>query len=243
MKDASLLHIKIIMGLVLCLSLISWAATRSMQTKWNNVPPAPSYFKASSMGLGDNQLTYRMIGTTLQNFGNTGGRFMPLKDYNYDRLGDWLNLQYALDPKSNFTPNLAAYYFSSAQNPDMLRPIINYLGAAGDSAEDGKWRWLAQAVYLSRFKLKDYDLALTLAYKLAAIPNPKMPVWARQLPANVLNDKGEKEAALEMIQQIIESSGASMHPNEINALNDYMCMQILDEKDAALHSFCDDVSQ
>lgn len=241
MKTDTLFFVKAVMVLSLMLCIMTWFGTRDIRTQWLNVPPVPSEFKAVGMGLGDKQFSHRAIGIMLQNFGNTGGRFIPLKDYNYERLADWLRLQQKLDPTSNFTPFLASYYFGATQNPEALRPIINYLAIAGEKTEGEKWRWLAHAVYLSRFKLKDNKLALELAYKLAAIPNEDMPVWARQLPANILKDRGEKEAAMELILNILSESGDKLHPNEVNALNDYMCRQILDEEDAKRHDFCNNI--
>ncbi|MGH1398997.1 MAG: hypothetical protein ACRBCT_07265 [Alphaproteobacteria bacterium] len=209
-------------------SLWTWQNTKNIQARWTNVPPTPKASFASSIGLGDAQFAYRIYSLMLQNSGNTGGRFVALKDYNYERLGKWFFLQNMLDSRSDFIPLLAAYYFGASQDSSKIRPVIEYLGVAGNSAEKEKWRWLAQAVYLARFKLKDTDLALKLAYKLAAIDNPDMPIWARQMPANVLNQKGEKQAALEIITGILKASGDKIHPNEVNALLDYACDQILE---------------
>ncbi len=220
--------------LMLGLSFLTWKSTNEMQARWANVPPTPKPAFASSIGLGDVQFAYRIYALALQNSGNTGGRFVALKDYNYERLGRWFFLQNGLDPKSDFIPVIAAYYFSASQDPSKLRPVIEYLGFAGNSAEGEKWRWLAQAVYLARFKLKDTELALNLAYKLAALENPDLPMWARQMPANVLNQRGEKQAALEIIMGILKTSGKKIHPNEVNALLDYACDQILEgDSDAA----------
>ena len=215
-----------------------WSETSTFQARWSNVPPTPNNISKTASALGDSQLAYRSYGLMLQNLGNSGGRFTPLKDYNYDRLGEWFMLQHALDPKANFTPMLAAYYFGASQDSSKLRPLIDYLAIVGDSPEGEKWRWLARAVYLAQFKLKDLDLALNLAYKLKAIQNPDMPMWARQMPANILNQRGEKESALALIMGILETSAGKIHPNEVNALVAYICEQVLNEQEAKDFPLC-----
>ena len=177
----------------------------------------------------------------VQNFGNTGGRVTPIKDYDFEKLGGWLNLHYTLDPKSNLVPYMAAYYFGASQDPTKIRPIIEYLRIAGNSAEGEKWRWLAQAVYLARFKLKDLNLALEIAGDVAEIQNDDMPDWTRHMQVNVLNQQGEKEAALQLMLSILRDKSENLHPNEVNERIRYICEQILDPEEANTHSLCIDL--
>lgn len=227
--------------LVIFVNIAFWQYSRDIQTKWLNVPPAPSVQYSTLGALGDKQFFMRSSGLALQNMGDMGGRNTPLKDYNYDTLGQWLFLSKKLDGISNYFPFLAAYYFGATQDKKQLSVIIDYLADVGGQAGNDKWRWLAQAVYLARFHQNDLDKALNLAYALASISTEDMPAWTRQMPALVLNAKGEKEAAYSIIVEVLRSKGTSMDPAEVNAMKAYVCEQILDENESVMNPICENV--
>lgn len=218
-----------------------WFYSRDMKAQWLNVPPVPPKISAVAPALGDVQFASRLISVMIQNLGSTGGRITPIKNYDFEKLGDWFTLHYDLDPHSNLVPYMAAYYFGASQDPTKIRPVIEYLRIAGKSPEGEKWRWLAQAVYLARFKLKDYELAAEMADELASIPNEEMPGWTRHLKVNVLNQTGEKQAALELMLAILKDRADKLHPNEVNAMVAYICEQILDPEEAKSHSLCSNI--
>lgn len=215
-----------------------WMHLRPQQAEWANVPPAPSERAATMSMLGDPQLAYRAIGIMLQNLGDSGGRTTALKDYNYTRLGRWFIVQEELDPVSNYTPLLAAFYFGATEDVDDLGPVIDYLARVGESSHSSKWRWLAQAIYLSRFKQNDLDKALKLSYRLAALYRPGMPAWVVQMPTFILAQKGDQEAAYDLAIQILQGDTSNMHPNEINFMREYICTRILNEQQAAINPLC-----
>ena len=215
-----------------------WLKTRDFQARWANVPPAPSILTAASAGLGDPALAYRVHGTVLQNMGDFGGRIINLKEYNYERLTKWFTLLHYLDSESNFAPFVASFYYGSVNNPEKLRPLIGYLELAGDSPHGEKWRWLAHGAYLARFDVKDNQLALRLATKLANLGKPDLPMWARNMRANILNADGKKEAAYNMLVSILQNSAENMHPNEVNATVAYICEQILSNQEAIDNPLC-----
>lgn len=215
-----------------------WAHLRPVQAEWGNVPPAPSENVATMWMLGDKQMAYRTIGIMLQNMGDNGGRSTRLQDYNYTRLGRWFMLEHSLDERSNFMPLLAAYYFGSTKKVSDLDPVIDYLALVGESSYSSKWRWLSQAVYLARFQQNDTDKALRLAYTLADKYRPGMPGWVAQMPAFILAQKGDQEAAYDLAVQVLRDDSQNMHPNEINFMVDYICTRILNEAQAAINPLC-----
>lgn len=217
-----------------------WYSVRPITARWTNVPPAPPKSSASLIGLGDRQFAYRIYGIIIQNFGDTGGLITPVANYDFEGLGRWFEIQQTLDPVSDHAPFLAAYFFGGSQNPEKLGPIVRYLELAAGSGEGQKWRWLAQAVYLARFRMHDYDTALRLAHKLAAFDNPDMPAWTRQAPVFVMTAMGDKEAAYVLMTNLISSGVDTFHPNEINAMVDYLCTRILDKAQASANSLCAD---
>jgi len=221
------------------LNIVLWSYSHEIKVKWINVPPVPSEFGSVVFALGDKQLAYRTYGVMLQNLGDSDGDTKPLTVYNYDTLGEWFMMMDHLDPRSDFVPLLAAYYFGATPQGEDLGPVISYLGHVGQYPGYEKWRWLAQAVYLARFRFKDNDIALKHAYKLSALHRPGMPMWAKQMPAFVMNDIGDKEAALQLMTSIMVEQGDKIHPNEVNFMKHYICDRILSEDESASLAMCD----
>ncbi len=213
-------------------------SARHTQASWANVPPVPTKQGATMLALGDPQFAYRAIGITIQNLGDVGGRTTALKDYNYERLGQWFYLQDSLDPRSNFIPLLAAYYFGATQNPDDLDPVIDYLATIGQRDYGEKWRWLAQAAYLARFDQNDLDKAMELAHILAGLNYEGMPIWASQMPAFIAAAKGDKETALGLMLSLLRDKSGALHPNEVNFIVDFICNRLLDKDESATYPLC-----
>lgn len=222
----------------IALNIALWSQLRSLQPEWTNVPPVPSYNTASFTALGDTGFAYRSLGLTLQNLGDTGGRTVGFVDFNYDRLGEWFELGHKLDPHSNFLPFLAAFYYSGNQKKDQLVHVVKYLEKAGLVQEAEKWRWLAQASLIARFKMDDLPLSLNIARKLAALNYTDMPGWAKAMPAYILNAQGEKKAAYDIMISYLKSGEGRLHPNEVNATVAYICEQILTPQEASQNPLC-----
>lgn len=232
---------KVLLALVLFTNVMVWFYARDVRAAWLNVPPVPSQIGAAAFGIGDRQLAYRVFGITLQNMGDTGGRSTSLNDYDYEALTRWFFLMDTLDPKSDYVPFLAAYYFGSVQDPEKFRPVLDYLQLVGARPEGQKWRWLAQGVYIARYRMNDLDKALELAHILAGNENKDMPGWARQMPGFILSAKGEKEAAYAIMVETLKTSADKLHPNEVNYMRDYICTRILDERSAQGHPLCQNI--
>lgn len=215
-----------------------WLSTSHRIVRWANVPPAPTALGLSAAFLGDEMLAYRFVALSLQTFGNTSGDFRPLKDYNYDHLKTWFDVADTLDSRSEYVPFLAGYYFSATQNPEQLRPLIEYLRRIGKRPEGEKWRWLAQTVYLARHRLNDMEFARKLAKELAATYRPGMPAWPLQMEAIIASDMGDKETAYAMMLEMIKSGEKTMDPAEINFMVDYICTRLLDAKEKGTNPLC-----
>ncbi len=198
-----------------------WSQTRHIQAGWEGVPPAPSSRVAKALALGDGEFLYRAATFVLQNMGDEGNRVTPLKDYDYQRLGQWFYLLDQFNPQSEFLPVLVGYYFSQSQNPDDARIVISFLAHIAIRDPDRNWRWMAHAIYLARHRVKDMNLALSLAYRMAAMRSPEIPVWAQQMPAFVLIDIGEKEAARDLMEAIMDSQ-KDLDPAERNFMRNFI---------------------
>jgi hypothetical protein len=206
---------QIALFVVFCCCLVLWQATYHQREKWPGIPPAPDAARAEMYGFGDTQLSYRNIGLMLQNAGDEGGRVTNLALYDYRIIHGWLWLTYALDPHANYVPSLAAYYFGATPDHKEQAYLVDYLAKEGETEGFEKWRWLAHAVYLARFEMKDQIKALELADRLAALKDPDMPIWTKQMPAFVLSKVGRKKAARDLMLTIAATT-KNIDPNEIN---------------------------
>ena len=221
------------------LNIAVWSSSHLQFTRWPNVPPPPGEIGVTASFLGDKAFAYRVWGMALQNFGNTGGDYRPLKNYNYTHLGQWFDLLDRLDPHSDYVPLLAAYYFGGTQNPkEQLPPVIEYLEKVGSYPEGEKWRWLAQAMYLARHKMEDMPEALRLAKELAAMYRPGMPAWTAQTQALIATEMGDKQAAYMLLRTMLATEAEHMHPNEVNFMVDYICTKILTPEQAPHDPLC-----
>jgi hypothetical protein len=229
---------------VLCLfvflNALFWQQSHRILFKWPNVPPAPQYEQARLMALGDEQLAYRYNGIVLQNMGSEDGQMAALQEYDYNRLKNWFFLEDALDPVSDFIPVLAAYYYGAVNDKEKLDEVLDYLAVIGQRPYNEKWRWLGHAVYLARHQQKDNDRALELAYKLAANKDPDLADWAKQMPAFILQAKGDSELAYDIMLSLLVSNADKMHPNEVFFMKDYICRTLLPEMpEKQPPEFCD----
>lgn len=238
-RQHRLVYAALILALIANMAL--WASVRDVKGRWQNVPPVPSENGILVFSLGDPQFAYRFVGLMLQNLGDIGGRSTMLRDYDYNTLTKWFYLSDKLDPRSEFVPYLASYYYGAVTPPEVMRPMLAYLRDAGSREGGERWRWLAQAVYLARFGLHDMDYATTLAYELADHPSTDMPGWARQMPAYVLNAKGDKEAAYNIMTQTLKSSADKLAPQEVNSMRLYICTRILNKQQAQEDPLCENL--
>ncbi len=207
--------------LFLCLQVIGWTYTEKHTPDLGILDNVPTLNEAKIAALGDEQFYFRFLALNLQNSGDSFGRFTALKNYDYKLLQKWLYLLDELDHKSNFVPSIASYYYSNTQNAKDNIYIVEYLEKHYDKDPKYKWWWLAMAVNIAEFKLKDSNLALRLAFKLSNTKNSHMPRWAQQMPAILYAKLGEKELAFEVLNDIA-SRYDDYSQGEINFMNNFI---------------------
>lgn len=212
-KDGTIAALLLMLGCQLAV----WSNTREVQPYFTIVPQVPTVRTVQALSLGDPQFYFRVLGLDIQNAGDGYGHFTALKEYDYAALSRWFSLLDELDNQSNFIPAMASYYYAQTPKAEDTRYIVDYLVKhyAHDPAK--KWWWLVQAKYLADHRLNDKPLALKIAYMLADAPGD-LPVWARQMPAFVLEDMGEKEEALAIIQGILNSA-ENLSEGELNFMH------------------------
>lgn len=191
--------------LVACLGLQFgfWDYTKSVKPDMSIVPEVPGKQAVHALTFGDDQFYFRILAFTIQNSGDTYGRFTSLRYYDFNRLYHWFNLLDELDAKSNMMPSLATYYFSQTQNTADVRYMVDYLYTHASRDVTHKWWWLMQAIYLSMHKLEDMELALKVSQPLV---NKDVPVFAQQMAAVVREKRGEMEDAYQIMKTIQENA-------------------------------------
>ena len=209
----------------LSLQAAFWWQTRDLRAGWEGVPPAPSTEVAKALAMGDGQFLYRAATFVLQNMGDEGGDVTPLRDYDYQRLGQWFSLLDRFDPISEYLPVLVGYYYSQSQERNDVRVVISFLAHIAIRDPGRNWRWMAHAIYLARHRVKDMNLALSLAYRMAAFDSPEIPIWAKQMPAFVLAEVGEKEAARDLMEAILDSQ-TDLDAEEIDFMRNFISTRL-----------------
>lgn len=188
--------------LFLLFQLGFWAKTHHIEPDIGVVPEVPGKDTLKALTFGDEQFYFRVMAFTLQNAGDTFGRFTALRYYDYNKLYLWFTLLDSLDSRSNMIPSMATYYFAQTQNTPDVRYIVDYLYEHSTRDVGRKWWWLLQSIYLSLHKLQDNDLALKVSTPLQ---DNAVPVWARQMTAVVHEKRGEMEDALRIMETIKEN--------------------------------------
>lgn len=226
------------------LSIMMWFPLKALRAQWGNVPPPPAKETAAFFYLGDKQFAYRSNVLALQNMGYGLASNVSFKEYDYSRLKDWFFLQDAMDPLSDATPMLAAYYFGGVSGSEKLSAIVTYLSHIGQRPVKEKWRWLARAVFLARYEMGDIDKALELSYLMANNKNPNLADWAKQMPAFILAEQGKEEAAYQIMRNILVSEAENLHPTELYFIKDYICIELLPKIPTKSHpAFCNSIKK
>jgi hypothetical protein len=179
-----------------------WFETRDIQPDFTIVPDVPGKAAMHALTFGDDEFFFRVFALSLQNSGDTFGRFTALRYYDFNKLYLWFTLLDELDAKSNMMPSMASYYFAQTQNTADVRYIVDYLYSHSVRDVEHKWWWLLQSIYLSMHKLNDLDLAIKVAKPLQ---DDKVPVWARQMTAVVYEKRGEMDDAIKIMETIKEN--------------------------------------
>lgn len=194
-----------------------WYNSKDIQPDMTIVPPVPGHDAVHAIALGDEEFYFRVLALDIQNAGDSFGRFTALKNYDYKKLFDWFELLDYLNSKSNFVPSIAGYYYSQTQNVPDTRYIIKYLDQHASRDLEKKWWWMSQAVYIANHRLGDKKWALELAYKLSKTPGD-IPMWARQMPAFIHEQLGEKQEAFKIIDDLMKNKD-KLSKEELNFMN------------------------
>jgi hypothetical protein len=176
-----------------------------------DIAAPPSLLVAKLSSLGEDAFFFRSHSLALQHAGNLNGTIVPYCDMNYRQLAAWLSLLERFDGEAQITPVMAGRLFGNNQNGADTKYVIDYLEARALAHPVTNWRWLGQAVYLARYRLKDQARAQILAHELATLPIA-LPSWARDLEVFVMVDRGDKQGASQLLAALTSETDS---PNEL----------------------------
>ena len=210
----------IALAIMLCgLQGAFWYHTHDIAPDMSIVPDVPGVETVEALSLGDDQFFFRVLALQLQNAGDTFGRFTALRDYDFNKLYHWFRLLDALDDRSNYIPSMATYYYSQTQNKPDVKYVVDYLIEHAAHRPEQKWWWLVQGIYLANHKLEDPDLALQMANYLKG--GYDIPLWAKQMPAFIHEQRGELDAALVIIEGMLDDE-ENLTQQELNFMRHFV---------------------
>ncbi|MFZ9180826.1 MAG: hypothetical protein ACO201_03060 [Rickettsiales bacterium] len=192
--------------LVFGLQIIFWLKTERIRHNYDIVPPAPSKQFMNGASFGDKEFLFRIMATNLQNFGDIFAGFKSYKDYDYNRLYDWMTSLDSLNSQSRLVPSVASYLFAQTPKKDDIYFVLKYLDEHSSVNIDKNWWWLFQAVFIAKKDLNDLDKALYFANKLSQNNATEAPIWTKQMPAFISEKMGDNCMAFKIIKNLINES-------------------------------------
>lgn len=184
--------------------------------------PLPQPVAADSLRmltLGESAIAATLLGYWLLSYDSRAGQIVPFEKLDYGRLSGWLETLSDLDPLSDYSSMVAAGVFIEVKDRQRQLAMIELVRRLFMAGPEIHWRWMAQVVMFSKYRLRDLPLALSLARELREAGQGKnIPYWASEMEAYLLHDMGELEAALLLIRTMIEE-GTITDADELRFLN------------------------
>jgi len=168
------------------------------------VPPTTSLIRLIS--LDDPIPAAKWVMLWLQAFDNQPGISIPLRELNYDRVIEWLDLILDLDNRIQYPLLAAIRFYAEVLDEEKQRKMIRYVSDKFLEKPNEHWFFMAHAVYIAKHRIKDLQLALDCAKLIREYATGEnVPYWAKQMEFFVLEDMGELESAKILIGGLLES--------------------------------------
>lgn len=212
MSDAAIRPLAVVPKPVLWLLVLGLCA----QLAWHRLQPAdepradrltaaPDALTLRLAGLGDDIATSRLLLLYLQSFDNQPGVTIPFHSLDYQRVAGWLDRALQLDPLSNYPLFLANRVYASVNEPDRQRIMLAFIYRQFDEDPNRRWESLAGAAIMARHQLDDLPLAEKYAEALRLkATGANVPDWARQMDIFMLEEMGEDERALTLLDALLD---------------------------------------
>ena len=171
---------------------------------------------------GEPAAAARLAMLYLQSFDLRAGNDIPYRELDYGRLIGWLRAILATDPRSQYPLFAAARIYAENPDPRKARAALEFVYQEFLKDPNRRWRWLAHAALLAKYRLKDLPLALRYATAVERLTTaPDVPVWAKQMRIFILEDMDELQAAKVMLGGLL-ASGQIKDPAELRFLKQHL---------------------
>jgi len=176
---------------------LAWrAAAPAPETGIHQLPPAPRPLVLRLASFDETAAAARLAMLYVQSFDLHAGNDIPLRELNYRRLIAWLRSIVATDPRSQYALFAAARVYAEVPVDAKKRQILRFIYQEFLQDPNRRWRWLADAAMIAKYRLHDMPLALRYAAALERDTTAQdVPGWARQMVVFILEDMNELQAA------------------------------------------------
>jgi len=178
----------------------------SLEVKRQNLLPPPQLSTIKLISLNDTVTAAKLVMLWLQAFDYQPGVSIPLKELDYDRVIEWLDLILELDNKIQYPLLAAIRFYAEVPDEEKQRKMVRYVSEKFLENPNERWQFMTHAVYIAKHRIKDTQLALECAQKIRQFARgDNVPYWAKQMEIFVLEDMGELESAMIIIGGLLES--------------------------------------
>lgn len=167
-------------------------------------PPASDFIRLA--GISDSVTSARLLMLWLQAFDNQPGISLSLRELDYTRVIEWLEVILQLDSRMQYPMLAAARFYAEVPDPERQYLMLDFIQDQFLQQPNTRWPAMAHAVYIAKHRLQDLPLARDIARLLRVHATARsVPYWARQMEFFVLEDMGELEAARILIGALLDS--------------------------------------
>jgi hypothetical protein len=192
----------------------------SATTQDLDAPPNATSLRLAA--LGDPVPLAKLLMLYLQSFDLRADNPIHFQALDYGSLTGWLGQILALDPGGQYPLHAASRVYAEIPNAAKTRVMLDFVYGEFLKDPEQRWAWLAHAASIAKHRLHDLELARRYAAAIQQYATgPRVPLWARQMEAFILEDMNELEAARIMIGGFV-ASGQVTEPGELRFLEERM---------------------
>jgi hypothetical protein len=204
----------LLLAACLAAQLVWQALPNARRHAVEDLPPAPRPIALRLASFGETAAAARLAMIYVQSFDLRAGNDVPFRRLDYGRLLDWLRAILATDPRSQYPLFAAARVYTEIPDDAKVRQVLGFLYQEFVADPNQRWRWLAQAALIAKYRLHDMPLALRYASALQHDATaPDVPAWAKQMVIFMLEDMNELQAAKILLGGLL-ASGQLTDPAE-----------------------------
>ena len=211
--------VMVLLALGLALQIGLHASQPKPQAKAPDLTPPPAASLLRLASLGEPIALAKLLMLQLQAFDYQSGSRVPYKDLDYALLEAWLARILELDPSGQYPLLAASRLYAEVPDEARQRSMLDFVYRQYLLDPNRRWPWLAHAVFLAKYRLKDMPLALEYAGALQKYTTAKdVPAWVITMEIFIREDLNELETARVMIGGLL-ASGRITDPAELRFLD------------------------